>query len=1146
MKLSKVYLDRLNDIQKEFVLNDENKNVLVSASAGTGKTTSMISKLVYLIVEKKIKLKELLVVTYTKSAANEMKQKLFKLLTSALNDIDDLEERNRISDELDDLNNADIGTIHSICKNLITKYFYELGIDPQFSIIMDKEQKYLLNESIQKVFDKYIIEKDKDFFRLFESYNSKRDTEDLKAIIERIFTFFRSKEDVEGWKREVLSKAYDLDITKNSCANYMFSYYKDLYARFEPEFKFLFEKADILGLTKIEPFKEIVMGFFVQVKNAKDYLDMANYIANYVVPRKPTKPKKESDQDEFWADLEIYFDKLKTSIASTKKALIYGREEVVKDKLKFVFKNLSKLIEVVEKTEAVYSKAKQNKQCLDFNDLEFYTLKLLKNEVVLNEVRKSYKYVFVDEYQDVNGVQEKIITKISNGTNLIMIGDVKQSIYEFRLSVPQNFIDKYNDKENNKIFDFNENYRSENNILQFVNSIFSVLISTKTIGLDYSNSNLVCGRTITKDKCVSMDIVSLEKAESDEENRGTNKEAQYEIESSLVVDKIKEYLSRVNPITKLKEYDFKDIAILTRKKGENVRCLYNKLQENNIPVSVELKSNLFDNVEVIFLISFLKLLNNFEDDIALASVLKNPVFSFDENELVQIKRYKDDKFWKNCLDFNIGDLGLKLKNFWNTIYEYRNFLNNHTIVDTLEKFILEKGILTFYKTLPDGLEKESNINEFLLFASNDAYAYSLNKFLDYIFGLSDNNHILKVKANDDCVKITTMHSSKGLDYKAVIVYDFSSEFNLNAREKDLFICDKLGIGIRYFDLENRLETKTLPMLACKTLSAKNQIDEEIRLFYVALTRAKKELYIVGAYNLDKILEKRNEPIYSCKSLLDLLFYSLDDLDLYKFSNKFPEFYINEGKTSECKVRIVENILNNVEKIDAPIILTSGDSEIVSNLDKYFSYEYPNKNKVEIAIKNSVTSIMQEEIDYERIITNISDIHSSNIEVTNDISLQVGTAYHFVMEQLTYREDLMDIISIMADLEQSGKLDKETLKYINAEKIFEAVNAIRKLEPIDIKKEVQFLLNIPYSEVIQNSPITEKILIQGVVDLIVETPNGMVIVDFKTNRNCSEAYLINSYAIQLDIYKKAIERALKQKIKGKYIYSFELKKLIEII
>lgn len=1143
--MSKVYLDRLNDIQKEFVLNEENRNVLVSASAGTGKTTSMISKLVYLIVEKKVKLKELLVVTYTISAANEMKQKLFKLLSQAINNIDDLEERNRISDELDELNNADIGTIHSICKKLITKYFYELGIDPKFSILTDKEQKYLLAESIQKVFDGYIISKDEEFFNLFESYNSKRETEDLKAIVERIFTFLKSKEDAESWKKEVLSKAYDLNVEENSCARYLHSYYKDLFARFEPEFKLLFERADVLGLSRIDSFKEKVWGFFVQVKHSKNYLDMANFIANFDVPTKPNKADKISGEALFWEDMDIAFYKLKEIIEKAQEALVYGTEESFKTRLKFVFNNLSKIFEVVQKTNDVYSRLKQNKKCLDFNDLEFYTLELLKNEVVLEEIRKSYKHVFIDEYQDVNGVQEKIVTTLSNGKNLIMIGDVKQSIYEFRLSVPQNFIDKYNDKENNKIFDFNQNYRSEDNILQFVNSIFNVLISTKTIGLDYTNANLVCGKEITKDKCVSMDIVSLEKAEKGEKST-TNKEAQYEIESNLVVDKINDYITRINSQSKAKEYEFKDIAILTRKKGENIRYLYNKLQENNIPVSVELKSNLFDNPEVIFLISFLKILNNFEDDIALASVMKNPIFAFDENEFVEIKTFKDDRFWKNAREYDLGTLGLKLKNFWNTIEEYKIFLNNHKVAETLERFILDKGVLAFYKTLPDGLEKESNINEFLIFASNEAYAYSLNRFLDYISGVSDNNHVLRVKANENCVKITTMHSSKGLDYKAVIVYDFSSEFNLNNREKDLFICDKLGIGIRYFDLKNRLETKSLPMLACKTLSAKNQIDEEIRLFYVALTRAKKELYIVGAYNLDKILEKRNEPIYSCKSFLELLFYSVDDLDLYKFSNKIPEFYINEGNPGECKVRIIENKIQKIEREEEPIILTSGDNLVVKELKKYFDYAYPNKIISDVAVKNSVTSIMQEEVDYEKLVENIADLGEKSSVKLNNSALKIGTAYHLIMENLTYKEDLMDIISIMADLEQSGKLDKESLKFISAEKIFEAVKAINSLNPLNIRKEVQFILSIPYKEVVENSDIDRKVLIQGVVDLIIETSDGLMIIDFKTNRNCTEKYLINAYELQLNIYQKAIEKALKRKVEKKYIYSFELKKLIEIL
>ena len=1141
---NRVYLEKLNDKQKEFALFDEEKNVLVSASAGTGKTTSMICKLVDLIANKGVGIKNLLVVTFTTAAANEMRQKLYRMLTMVINAEVDVEKKEFLSQELDELTLADIGTIDSICKKLITKYFYEIGIDPKFSIV-EKEKKFLLNSAIEKVFTNYIINNDKDFYKLFASYNSKRQTEDLKSIVERIHEFFGSKVDAKAWIENVLSLAYNTNLDNNSCAKFLHNNYKEKVCKFENAFYKLKERAETLDLEKTSEYFNNRLIFINEIKNSKDYVSFAKSLSVFEFIDKAKKPSKcDIVESEFWSDLAKVHDSFKKLIDKLKKEILFYSPEVLKLHLEMITKNIEKLIEVVDNVDKTYMSLKQARKSLDFGDLERYTIELLKNERVKKEIQNSYKYIFVDEYQDVNGVQEYILSSLSNGKNLIMIGDVKQSIYEFRLSQPQNFVDKYNDNINNQIFDFTDNYRSENNILQFVNFVFEKLITKQTLGLSYENARLVCGGKPTKNKCVELSLIDV-KEETEEEGKQVTIEKTIRLkkEAELVAKKISELINQTNLETKQREYDFKDIGVLVRKKGEGVRILYNTLQSANIPVSVEFNNNLFETVEVTTLISFLRLLNNFQDDISVVTMLKSSVYNFNENELIDIRLVGDNKFWQNVLDYK-GNNEDKINLFLQDIKFYQEFLNTHKISETLNKFIEDKDLITYFKSLPDGVEKESNILEFLSIASNEAYAYNLAKFLDYINILSKQSQVLKVKANDNCVKIITMHSSKGLDYKACIIFDLASKFNLSDRETNLFISDKLGFGLKYLDLEKRINYTSLPLVACRLNNYKTQIDEEIRLFYVALTRAKKYLYMIGSCPFDQIEKKYKDlDIYSCRSFLELLFYSFSDFDLDRINKNSGGFIINEGEASEIKVCIENPEYEEIEEKKENILFSTYDAQISEKLENYYRYSYPNKVEKNIAIKNSVTGIMQEEMHYENEIDFVGNLNLLNVEKVPNKALELGNAYHYIMEKITYKND--DIRLILNNLIEADKISEETAKKINISKIEKAIECIKEIKVGKILKEQQFILNIPYNKIVENSNVADKVLIQGVVDLLVEGKDGFILIDFKTNRNFTEANFIETYSTQLNIYKLAMEKALNIGVKKKFIYSFELEKLIEI-
>ncbi len=1138
MKPQDIIVKDLNEEQLKFVKCESIKDILVSASAGTGKTSSMINKILYLIVDKNVSVENLLVLTFTNAAANEMKIKLFKSMQKLLVAITDPFLKQRLAEQIEFINNADIGTNHSFCKKLITKYFYVVGVDPAFSLVSDKEQAFLINDAITNVFNNYIVSDDKSFFELYECYNSRRETTVLKGIVNTIFNYLKSVVDEDTWKKNMLENTYNLDLEKNTCVKFIMQAVKENMSEMLPSFTFLEEQATMVANKKLLVFIENIKQAISLINNSTTFQQQSDALHNFTYLKKPQKTKDLTVyEQELYDNMEEVWDKYKAVRDNLKKFVLKVSDKEIVRQLSIIKQNLTKIFEIVKRVDNEYASLKKSRHLLDFNDLEFYTIKLLNNNLVLNEIKEQYQYIFFDEYQDVNNIQEMILTKLKKANNLIMIGDVKQSIYEFRLSQPKNFIDKYNNKTAHQIFNFNKNYRSEDNILQFVNGIFENLIRKDTIGVDYSDAMLKSGKTLTNNKVVSMDIINSTANEDNKVLRADSVEA----EARLVAKKISEWISLTG-----KNYTYKDIAVLTRNKNK-IAVLYKTLQECNIPVSVQYKTNIFDSYEVCLLISFLKLINNFQDDLALATVLKSFMINLDENILTEIRLSdKESEFWQAVLNYNKDDeICAKISKLKIYIDFYKNYMHNHTIYETLEKLLIDFDMVNHFNSLPEGWEKLSNINEFLTFSINDNYAFCLTKFLDYINSLAEKSHDLLVGDDDNCVKVSTMHSSKGLDYPCVIVADLGVGFRLD-NDSQLLINDQFGIGLKYIDGNSRLESASIVVNACKLINIKNKIDEEIRLFYVALTRAKDRLHLIGTYKLNSVLVEKDK-IYECRSFLDLFFYSYDKVSLYNFVNN-KKFVLNENTHKECAVNIYSVEETEFDKCEnKQILLSGGDENLAKNLSEYYNYKYPYAHSKEIAIKNSVTSIMREEEPYEKISYAPSNFKLNDTDlVENNHALEVGNYYHAVMEKLNYSESTDEIISIIESVTKENIEWVKLKEKVNSSAISNAISIINSIaDGGKILKESQFILSVPHSHLIKNSVVNDKIIVQGVIDLAIDFNDYAIIIDFKTNKFSRDEQFRNTYSLQLEIYAKAYELAFNKPVKNKFIYSFELSRLIEV-
>ena len=1120
--------------EQELFITTDNKNILVSASAGSGKTFSMIKKLSHILVTKRIPITSLLVVTYTNSAGNEIKVKLFNELTSLLYSTEDNELKDYLKVQLDNINNAEIGTIHSICKKLIKKYFYELGISPDFKLL-EEERKYYLDNVIKDVFKKHIEENDDDFYDLYSCYDNKRNDESLKSIVLKIFDYKNTKSDYFEWKDNFLNNSYNLDINKNTACIYLLNNLKELLASEEEKIKIFISRC--LGdLNIYEGYFYDRLNFVIAFNDANNFDQAIKIFNNKTLKAKPRVTEGKSIEVKEFDEEVKYFAENFTKVLDKIKTFTYANNiNELTEHLNLARNNLIKLLDLVDEVENEFSKLKKNKNGLDFNDLENYMLELLKIDGVRDVLQNTYKYVFVDEYQDVNDKQEEILIKLTSGNNYYMIGDVKQSIYKFRNSSPKIFLDKYKsfvNSDNDIVIKFNLNFRSDKNILAFANEIFSKLITEKTIGINYKDDARFESEINFTESKVNVNLLNLPSGYKDKEKA-----------ECLTI------ASEINRILNMKKedggnYDYSDIAILLRNRGSFLKTLCDTLKDLHIPIVTTFKSTFFDAPEVNLIISILKVVSNYKNDIPLTIVLKN-LFYLSEEELLKIRRNSEGKFFHECLiDYcQEDDILIKINNFKIFLERSKIQLLNKSIYEYLVDVLDEFDLIDNFRSKKDGDEKYENIKDFLALTENENYMYNVDKFLDYLEYISNSPTEHTISSGGNCVRITTMHSSKGLEYPAVIIGGMGKELQINKDKNNIIINDNFGIGLKSINSDNRTLSENVVRYACIEDNKKSQIDEEIRLLYVALTRPKQLLSLVGCYDVKNINKCINEDIYKSTSYFEMFFKCLSDGEIFDFihTKSFSIF----SKDAVASVRVIsgDDICIDGNDIRRDIILSDEDAVLSEKIKGCISNPPSNET---FTIKNTVTNILNEEKDYE-LINFMPNELSANDKVEDRDYLAIGTAYHAIMQQLKFNESKDEIEEIVDKLVLDGVINSDLLKNIYIDEI---VTAKEVLAPIilnsnQIYQEKQFVMRENYNKLVKNSDNNTKVIIQGIIDLVVVNNEGAYLIDYKTNRTSNTSELINQYSLQLEIYKTAFEKATNIKISKKFLYSFYLKRLIEV-
>jgi len=1167
---------KLTDKQME-VLKDESKNLLVSASAGSGKTATIIEKILSLIVSGKISVDKFLIITFTEDASAEMKLRLKDKLYECSVD------QKYLAQEIDKLSTSDISTIHGFCLKQIRKYFFILNVNPNFVVLGEKDSKLLKSLAMDRVIKDYSKKDDEDFVRLSSLLDGGRKFETLKDEVLKCHEFFCSVEEPSEFQKNTVMLCYDNDFEKNVACKLLNSSIKNSFFYFKKSLEGYLVQAKIQKAILYSEYIKTLLDIVSQIDFNGNYFDNRSKCLNMIFPAQ-SKRKLDENDTAFKEEFQAFYDKMKKQFEQIKSTLCPKQtEDEVKYNLSLCQKEVEKLIQVVNSFDTEYKKLKDHKNALDFSDLEKYFSVLIDDEYIAKDIAKNYEYIFVDEYQDINGVQEKILKRLSKFCKIVMVGDVKQSIYGFRNSSPKIFVDKSiafkNDFNKGNFITLNENFRSEPQILNFVNSIFSKIMTNEFGGVDYQNDSMLDGKTKYEktNDFLPIKICVVDKKKEDEEIEQkytgvysvksdknkynlvlTDERREAMIVAKNILDMIgKKYYDAKNKCEK--EITYSDIAILGRD-NKFLKNLCVALCDYQIPISANINEQFLGDKDVNIFVSLLKIINNPHDDISLCIVLTSffGKFSFDELSIIRKDFPEEKNFYESFVKYSqkneseIFDekertIFCKTKNFLSFVDDLRFKLSSFmTIYDLFLHLDNKFHYFDFLNSLPGGFDRVGIVKSYIESFKDANYNTDLSSYISYLEGVSGDEKVsISKNVSSNSVKVGTIHSSKGLEFPIVFLVGVNKSFSKLTFRSEFLKDSELGVGVSTFDLNKHEKIDNIAKNAIAYNLHKKEKAEELRLLYVALTRAKNNLIIVGHTALDKV--KKIEDFSDAEgadSFMPWILSGLSDVAFGAILNG-KEKFVDKQKQFEVEVNVFDLSSFEKEKIKkiSDIELTRIESD--EELKKILNFNLETSNN--IALKNSVSSILREHTDG---MASFNDEPRKLKVFENDTKGKInasmkGTVYHKILQEIEFNKINFNEAYLNSVIKGCNFCDDE-LKLIQVDDILTCVKAVLSLGGVRYKKELEFISYLPYCEIFLDSNIDDKIVVQGVADLLIETKeHKYMLVDYKTNKVSNPDQLVEKYSLQLKLYKLCLEKALNIKIDSTLIYSFGLKKFIKI-
>ena len=1179
-------------------ITQKGNNILVAAAAGSGKTTVLVERIIRKIINDHVDIDKILVVTFTNAAASEMRE---RILTALYKQIDEDPLNQRLRKQIVLLNKASICTIDAFCLDIIRNNFFEIGASSNFRIADNTELELLKQEAIEETFEELYLENDDEFNKLIELYAGYKDDENLKNIILKIHNYIQSAPFPEDWLEEQIEKFNMSNIEDFSQTEWGKIILKNFRDEVLNSIQILeSSKHQLDMITELSKFSLVVADDINQLKFLEqnwDNWERAYEIANNLKFKTwPTDRKVVSNLKE---DTKKARDNVKKRISkAVSQTFIYNTEEAVED-INAMYPILKKIKDVTLKFMEKFSEKKSNKNIMDFSDIEHYALKILlkKDENGIyqkTEVAKKYEEKFneiaIDEYQDSNLVQEYILTSISNKKNIFMVGDVKQSIYRFRQAKPELFLDKYQkyglepNEYGQKIKLF-KNFRSRENILDTTNLIFSDIMSADFGEIEYDESEyLNLGATYEEPTenvefagKTELDIIDLKKEENEdgeeiEEDNSSELLEKTEIEAKFVANRIQKLIKSKYQVydrkTGYRDITYKDIVILLRATSNTANVFEKELLNLNIPVFSDQAENYLESIEIRTITSLLKIIDNPYRDIPLVTVMRSIIGDFTDNELIEIRLTQNEGYFYDSLKEAKaspkidGKLKEKVINFLDKLNKWREEERYLPLNEFIQKIYEETDYYNYVRLMPNGQVRKANL-KMLLDRAKDYEKISFKGLFNFIRYLekvkSSNSDLSSAKVigeNENVVRIMSIHKSKGLEFPVAIISRTDKKFNQKDLNESILLHQDIGFGMQYINYDRKIEYTTATKEAIKIKTKEESIAEEMRILYVALTRAKEKLIITGVENdftksieqkkeLLEIYEKENDKINHL--VLKKYLSYLEWIELVYLNHQDIENQITLNKIAKKDVLKAEENQEEQEKrnIELP------EKIDYEKINEILNWQYKYKEMTNIQSKMSVTKIKELKNNETQKQQHIEIKPKFMLDKTKVSSAERGTITHLILQKLDFtkeysKEELAQFVNNLCTKNIITQIQKDS---INIEKIYQIINTqfIKNLKNAkEIKKETPFYTYINTKE-IYNTQNSENILVQGIIDLYyINQQNEVILVDYKTDYvEGSGEELIDKYKVQLEIYKKALEESLKEKVKHVYIYSIYLNKEIEI-
>ncbi len=1076
---------------------EEQGNLIVSAAAGAGKTAVLTERVVRL-VEGGMDIDRLLILTFTRAAAAEMKERIQTALQQRAAAADDDDRKARLYRQSARCPNASISTIHAFCRQVVNRYFHLVDLSPSAATMDEMESAVLRAQAVTEALTALATE-DVPSYKLLARAFEKEDT--LRKALDSLTGFLMAQPDPAGW----LARA-EAQLTSRD------AYDRAVEICFEED-KATFEAAlaDLVRLRDSYPpaWGKLIAHLDEGIPHAqgallqKDAAAYAQALTAVTFGRQPIQKDMEQRDKDALKDAR---DRVKKE--AQRQAETYGqdREKLWAIHLKSA-QVLLALTALWRRQQAVYDRMKRERDQIDFNDQEHFCAKILENEEAAAEYRDRFTAIIVDEYQDSNAVQEAILNRIKRSDDLFFVGDVKQSIYGFRMAEPGLFLEKlrtFTGDAGSRI-DLSHNFRSSPEVLDAVNRVFEKLMRPGQSPIEYDEKAALRPGMDQPRGAVELHLIERkpgEDVEDDEDMETAEAEARFCAKRirELMENELYQEKAEGDP----RRYRYGDFAILLRGMT-NARTFARTLALCGIPCYAQLTGGYFESVEVRVMLDLLRVIDNRRQDIPLLSVLRSGVGAFSHEELIELRtRYPKGELLDTLLAAAAEDPGCRAAQFLDRVEGWRRESMIASVEELLSRLLDETELYIEMGAMPGGAQRQANLDALVSRARSydEAGSFGLHGFLKYMDDVRDSAKLgASQTVQSDVVRILSVHKSKGLEFPVVFLSELNRQFNRDGEKAPLLLHRELGMGLAFVD-EDGIKREPLSRRGVLLLNRRQQVEEEMRVLYVAMTRAKRRLIMVGTEKnareaLDKPESLTPYGVLRARSFLKWVLMTAKDR-IPAFVHAREEFALPDG--------------------EARPPLPEADPVLVRSLASRYSYEYPFTGAAGVPNKTSVTAL--------------SDHHTLTFaepafaEAAG--ALKRGTDVHELLRRLPLKplrsEELDEYLAA-----KDGARYRANLQYFVGTDLF-----ARMCRSPRVYRELPFTLAMDTAELL-GVATEERVLLQGVIDACFREGDGFVLLDYKTDRvEGDPAAWAERHRRQVELYARALNQLTGRPVLEKYV------------